>query len=263
MDLGLSGKVALVCASSRGIGKSVAASLSAEGASVVICAREEEPLRRAREDIEENTGNPVCAICCDLTNDSDIESLVEGTVERFGAIHILVNNAGGPPAGTFLEVRDEGWLKAFELTFMSAMRCTRKVLPYMIRGEFGRIINISSFTVKQPIENLILSNGVRAGLVGMMKTLSREVADKHITVNTICPGYILTERLKAVIEQRAVSAGISVDEAMEMAVLEIPARRFGTAGEIGEVAAFLASEKASYINGVTMQVDGGLIRGLL
>lgn len=263
MDLGLTGKVALVCASSRGIGKAIAKTLAQEGASVVICGRDVKALEGAREEIEGETGRGVMALRCDLTNKGDIDSLIESTVKSHGTVHILINNMGGPPSGTFLGTTEDAWSKAFELTFLSATRCTHGVLPLMMDQEFGRIINITSFTVKQPIENLILSNSVRAGLVGMMKTLAREVAEKGITVNNLCPGYILTERLRVVIERRAHSSGMSVDEAMEMALSEIPARRFGRPEEVGHVVAFLASEPASYVNGVTLQIDGGLIKSLL
>lgn len=263
MDLGLSGKVALVCASSRGIGKAVAKTLSREGASVVICGRDMGALEDATGEIEGETGNGVTAIRCDLTKKREVDSLVEKAVKIHGTVHVLVNNAGGPPSGTFLDVEGEDWIRAFELNFLSATGCTHRVLPLMMKQGFGRIINITSFTVKQPLENLVLSNGVRAGLVGAMKTLSREVADRGITVNNICPGYILTERLKAVIERRAQATGISADMAMEMALSEIPAGRFGSPEEIGDAVAFLASARASYVNGVTLQVDGGLIRSLL
>ncbi|RMG60772.1 MAG: SDR family oxidoreductase [Deltaproteobacteria bacterium] len=263
MDLGLSGKVALVCASSKGIGKAVAKVLAEEGASVVMCARDGEALSKAREEVAESGRGEVVAVPCDLTRSVDVDALFREVDRRFGTLHILVNNAGGPPAGTFLDTNVEMWKEAFELNFLSAFRCTEKALPYMMKEGFGRIINITSFAVKQPIENLILSNGVRAGLVGMMKTLSREVGEKGITVNTICPGYILTKRLESVLEKRAAASGLSREEAFEMALSEVPAGRFGKPEEIGYVVAFLASEKAAYVNGVTLQVDGGLIRSLL
>ncbi len=263
MELGLGGKVALVCASSRGIGRAVAEVLASEGADVVMCARNAEELELARRAVQERARGRVVAVPCDLTRQTDVDRLFSEIDSIFGCLHVLVNNAGGPPAGAFRDTTVEKWEDAFALNFLSAVRCTSLALSYMEKQGYGRIINITSFAVKQPIENLILSNGVRAGLVGMMKTLSREVAEKGITVNNICPGYILTERLEAVLEKRALDAGLSKEEAFEMALAEVPAGRFGKPEEIGYIVAFLASEKAAYINGVTLQVDGGLIRSLM
>lgn len=263
MKLGLEGKHALVCAASKGIGRACAEALAAEGARVAICARDEEGLTEAVHAIGKSTGNEPLSIRADLTAAGDIDALFSEIARAFGTLHILVTNAGGPPPGNFSETSDADWQKAFELTFQGATRCIRHALPWMVGQGSGRIIQLASFSVKQPIDSLIRSNAMRSAAVAMGKTLSREVAESGVTVNTVCPGYVLTDRLRALFEKRARDNGMTVDDVMAAGLAEIPAGRFGKAEEIAALVAFLASDRAAYITGTTIQVDGGLVRGLL
>ena len=263
MDLGLKDKVALVAASSQGLGRAVAEELAAEGASLVLCARDAETLAQTAAAIADATGAHVLAVPADVTVVDDIKRVVEGGIERFGRIDILVTNAGGPPAGTFAQLTREQWEEAVRLTLFSAIEFARQVLPGMKQRRWGRILNITSIAVKQPVENLMLSNSLRAGLTGFARTLANEVAAEGITVNNILPGYTRTERLEELAQMMAEKQGISAKEFNARWEKEIPMGRLGEPREFAAVAAFLVSERASYITGTSIQVDGGWIRSLL
>lgn len=262
MDLGLKNKVALVAAGSRGLGRAVAEELAAEGASLVLCARESKTLAEVAAMIANNSGAHILAVPADVTVVDDIKRLVEAGTERFGRIDILVTNAGGPPAGTFEQLTREQWEEAMRLTLFSAIELARYVLPGMKKRRWGRILNITSIAVKQPVENLMLSNSLRAGLTGFARTLANEVANEGITVNNILPGYTRTERLEDLAKMMAEKQGISPGEFRAKWEAEIPMGRLGEPREFAALAAFLVSERASYITGASIQVDGGWIRSL-
>jgi 3-oxoacyl-[acyl-carrier protein] reductase len=259
MDLGLRGKTALVTAASKGMGKACALGFAGEGARVAMCARTENDLRAAAEEVRSKTGAEVLAVPADVTRAADVERLVRQVNEQFGGVDILVANAGGPPRGRFDELTDEQWTAAFELSLLSVVRLVRAVLPTMRQRRWGRIVTIQSTSVKQPIDGLLLSNGVRPGVAGLMKTLAGEVGKDNILVNTVCPGRILTDRFLG----GAKGSGLSPEQYVARHSGDIPLGRVGTPEEFANVVVFLASERASYVTGVAIQVDGGVVRGLL
>lgn len=263
MDLGLRGKIALVAASSRGLGRAVAEELANEGASLILCARNAQALNKTKQDIVSKSGVQVIAVPADVTLPGDVQRVVEAGIEQFGQIDILVTNAGGPPAGKFEQLTLDQWEQAVRLTLYSAIELTRHVLPGMKARGWGRILNITSIAVKQPVENLILSNSLRAAVTGLARTLANEVAAEGITVNNILPGYTRTERVEDLAMMMAEKQGISAAEFKEKWEQEIPMRRLGEPREFAALAAFLVSERASYITGTSIQVDGGWVRGLL
>ena len=263
MDLGLKGKVALVAAASRGLGRAVAEELAAEGASLVLCSRGAEVLNATCEHIALHTGAAVVAVPADVTIAEDVARVVNSGLKQFGRIDILVTNAGGPPAGKFESLSREQWEAATVLTLYSAIELARHVLPGMKERHWGRILNITSIAVKQPVENLILSNSLRAGVTGFARTLANEVAADGITVNNILPGYTRTERVEQLATMMAEKEGISPTDFTARWEREIPMRRLGEPQEFAALAAFLVSERASYITGTSIQVDGGWIRSLL
>ena len=263
MDLGLKDKVALVAAGSRGIGFACALELAREGARVFLCSREAQHASEAAQKIHEETGADVAGIAADVTNEDQVRAFVNLALERAGKIDICVTNAGGPPAKTFAETELDVFRQAFELNALSAIRFAKLVVPGMLERKWGRIINITSVSVKQPIDGLLLSNTVRAGLTGFAKTLSNEVASQGITVNNVAPGYTLTDRQDQLAEVRGKAAGKSKQEVIESWALQAPMQRMADPREIAAAVAFLASERASYITGVTLAVDGGWVKGLL
>ena len=259
MDLGLKGKVALVTAASKGMGKACAKGLAAEGARVVMCARNEGDLKTAVEDVKAATKAEVVGVPADVTKAEQVKALVARATSAFGAPEILIANCGGPPRGYFDEFADDAWLGAVEVSLMSTVRLIREVLPGMRARKWGRILTIQSVSVKEPLPELLLSNAVRPGVAGMMKTLALQLGKENILVNTLCPGRIMTDRLMGGLA----GSGLSREEYLARQGAAIPMGRVGTPEEFANVAVFLASERASYVTGVAMQVDGGLIRGLL
>jgi 3-oxoacyl-[acyl-carrier protein] reductase len=229
---------------------------------VFLCSRDEKRAQAAAERIRNETGAEVAGVRADVTSDEDTARFVRLAEERAGRVDICVTNAGGSPASVFAETSLEMYRKAFELNALSAIRLAQLVIPSMRERRWGRIINITSISVKQPINGLLLSNTIRAGLTGWAKTLSTEIAADGVTVNSVAPGYTLTEHQDELAEVRGRASGKTKEEMIEMWAAEIPIRRLASAEEIAAAVAFLASERASYITGVTLQVDGGWVRGL-
>lgn len=263
MDLGLKGKVAIVAAASKGLGKASALALAREGVNVTICSRNESELLETAREIGSSTGVEVLALPADVTKPADVEKLVEQTIAHFGRLDIVVNNAGGPPAGTFESLGDEEWAKAIELNLLSAVRLTRAALPHLKKQNSGRIINITSYAVKQPINELILSNAARAGVTGLTKSISNEFAKYNITVNSVLPGIHATQRMTYLHEVRAKAQNRSVEDVRNDEFKSIPLGRMGDPNDFGSVVAFIASEPANFITGQAIVVDGGSYKGLM
>ena len=262
MDLGLIDKVAIITAASSGLGKAVAMELAAEGASIVIYSRRDTELRSAADEIKSKTRANVLAIAGDVTDEAHVRDLVSETARHFGGVDILVANAGGPPAGFFDDFTAEHYRKAVELNLISTINLCREAVPHMRERKWGRIVAITSIAAKQPVENLILSNTARAGVLGFMKSLSQQVASQGITVNTVCPGYHLTERLKSLSSQIANDEGATVEEIYDRWAASTPMKRIGDPEEFAAVVAFLCSSRASYLTGSVIQIDGGAYRAL-
>ena len=260
--MGLQDRVALVAAASQGLGFAAARELAREGARVFLCSRDEARASEAAKRIHDETGATVAGIAADVTDERATEHFVALAREQAGHIDILVTNAGGPPTSTFAAAELDMFRQAFELNGMSAIRLARLVLPDMRARKWGRIINITSVAVKEPIDGLLFSNMVRAGLTGWAKTVANEVAAENVTVNNVAPGYTLTEKQDEHAEVRGRALGKTKAEMFELWASQAPIRRLARPEEIAGAIAFLASERASYITGVTLQVDGGWVRGL-
>ena len=253
MDLGLKNKTAFVAASSEGLGKSVALELAREGANLIICSRDKEKLEKARKEIEGQTHQKLLAVVGDLSESSERQRIIKDSLKFSNRVDILITNTGGPPAGKFEQFSEQDWDKAYHQLLSSAVGLINGFLPGMKLNRWGRIISITSMAVKQPINTLVLSNAVRTSVVGLVKTLANELGEYNITVNNVMPGYTETARLDKLIE---------ANPAFTPAKAEIPLGRFGKPGEFAAAVAFLASERASYITGVSLAVDGGWTKGI-
>jgi 3-oxoacyl-[acyl-carrier protein] reductase len=263
MFLGLRGKTALVAAASKGLGYAIARELAMEGATIVICARGKETLKEARDKLAGETGAKVYAIPADLSRYEDVKRVTQTSLDKLGRVDVLINNNGGPPAGPF-EAHDWAtWQGAFDQTLRSAVEMTRALLPGMKERRWGRIINVTSMAAKQPVDNLMLSNSLRAAVHGFARTLANEVAEYGITVNNILPGYTRTERVESLAEATAKRDGIEPAAVLTRFEKDVPMKRLGEPEEFAALAVFLASERASYITAQSIAADGGWIRGLM
>ncbi len=262
MDLGLRDRVAIVAASSKGLGKAVAEGLAREGARLALCARSEAAMNAVAEEIRRKNGVEILAQSLDVTQYEKVRSFVAQTVERFGRVDICVTNAGGPPAKPFAETTVADWQAGVNLNLLSTVYFAREVLPLMKKQRWGRLITITSVAVKQPVDNLVLSNSVRSAVSGLVKTLANEYGRDNVLVNNVCPGYTLTARLDELAGKLAAADGVEPREIHERWASEIPMGRLGQPEEFANAVVFLASERASYITGVTLAIDGGLVRGI-
>ena len=260
MDLGLKGKVAFVAAASKGMGKACALGLAGEGAHVLMCARGEAALKDAAAEVKQKTGAEVLAVPADLSRAEDCARAVARASEAWGGVDVLVANVGGPPPGPFEKMTDAQWMQAFEQVHLSAVRLIRDVLPGMKSKKWGRILAIQSTSVKQPVDGLVLSNGIRPGLAGLFKTLAVDLAKDGITVNLVLPGRIMTDRFLDHQKERAQSGSRTLEAQIALSGMDIPMGRVGTPEEFANMVVFLASARASYVTGTAVQVDGGLIR---
>ena len=258
MELGLGGKVALVAAASKGLGRAVARELAAEGAALVVCAREPATLVATTRAIEDEFGAPIVAVPADVSRAADVARGVEAGLARFGRVDVLVTNSGGPPPGRFEALTPEAWQAATDLTLFAPLEFTRRILPGMRERRWGRILNITSIAVKQPIDNLMLSNSLRAAVIGWARTLANEVAADGITVNNLMPGYTRTERVDELAEVLARRDGVTPAEIVARWEREIPMGRLGDVREFAALAAFLASDRAGYISGQIISINGAM-----
>lgn len=262
MDLGLKGRVAAVAASSRGLGRACAEALAAEGAAVALCGRDAERVTEAANAIAEKTGARTLAVVADVSLPEDCRRFVETAAREMGRLDILVTNTGGPSPGGFEATGDAAWSAAFDSTLGNVVQLVRAAIPEMRKNRWGRIVNIASLSAKQPIDGLVLSNSFRPAIVGLAKTLASEFAKDGILVNTVCPGYTRTDRLEELAQHRSAAAGTTPEQVFASLVREVPLGRIAEAAEFASVVAFLCSERASYVTGATIPVDGGATKGL-
>jgi 3-oxoacyl-[acyl-carrier protein] reductase len=262
MDLGLKDRKVIVAASSDGIARAAAERFAAEGASVAMCSRDAKKLNAAAGQIRERYRAKIFAEPLDVTDAGAVNEFVQHVAQQFGGVDICVTNAGGPPAKMFFATTTEEWRRALELNFISVIHFARAVLPWMQKNRWGRLVTITSITVRQPVSDLIYSNAVRAGVLGLIKSLSNEFGKDGITVNNVGPGYTATDRLKQLIEKRSQEMGVSPAEYEVRLGSDAPLKRIGLPEEVADAIVWLASERASYITGQTLLVDGGLFKGL-
>ena len=263
MDLGLQGRVAIVAAASKGLGRAAAEELAREGATVAICARTTADLEKAAAQIQETTGHEVFHQALDVSDPAAVAQFVAAVENRFGRIDICVTNSGGPPSKLFVDTKPEDWRTAVDQLLMSTVFFAKETLPRMQKNKWGRLITITSSAVKQPVDGLLLSNSIRAAITGLARTLANEYAAYGITVNNVCPGYTRTGRLDDLAGAISSRTGVTPEEVFSNWTRQIPAGRVGTPQEFAAVVAFLASERASYVNGTSIAVDGGTVRSLL
>jgi 3-oxoacyl-[acyl-carrier protein] reductase len=263
MDLGLTGRVAIVAAASKGLGRAVAVELAREGAHVAICARTARDLEQTAAHIEQTAGRPVFHQALDVADSNVVAAFVAAVESRFGRIDICVTNSGGPPSKLFKDAQTEDWKAATDQLLLSTVFFAKETLPRMQKNKWGRLITITSSAVKQPVDGLLLSNSLRSAVTGLARTLANEYAADGITVNNVCPGYTRTDRLDNLASAISARTGTKPEDAFAKWESQIPAGRVGTPEEFAAVVTFLASERASYVNGVSIAVDGGLVRSLL
>ena len=262
MDSGLKNKVVIVSGASQGIGRAAAQAFAAEGAHVAICARTEKTLQEAASAIRSATGREVTPYVTDVSSPDSVTEMVQAVVKKHGRVDVAVANAGGPPPRSFLKASNDDWRRAFEMNFMSAVYLAREVVPHMQKQRWGRFITITSTSVRQPVPDLLLSNSIRPGVVGLIKSLAQEFGKDGITFNNVGPGYTTTDRLTELAGGRAKAAGISEQDIYDRWANDVPLRRLGKPEEIADAIVWLASERASYVTGQTILVDGGIYKGL-
>jgi 3-oxoacyl-[acyl-carrier protein] reductase len=262
LDLGLKGKSVIVLASSKGLGKATAKMFAEEGANVMLASRNEDQLQQTAVEIKAVSDGHVNYQVCNITASEDIEALVIKTVESYGTVDVLVNNAGGPPAGAFDDFSDEAWQGAFELNLLSFIRAIREVLPHMKEQQSGRIVNLASSSFKQPIDGLILSNVFRTGIMGLSKSLSQELAGDNILINTVGPGRVETDRIIELDHKVAEKKGVSFEDIQEKSKKAVPIGRYGTPEEFARMIVFLGSEANTYVTGQALLVDGGMVKAM-